>query len=85
MFSDRLMARSDQLREAEQATFEVFCAAVGADARFPLQHRRNGALALWAMGRGIAGMAASFPDGQIPSETIENLLAGASYLINHHD
>ncbi len=81
MFSERLMARSADLRQAEQATLEAYCAAVEADERFPRQHRRNAARAVWVLGRGIANMAASYPDRRIPREIFADLLAGASFLI----
>ena len=76
-----LMARSVDLRQAEQATLEAYCAAVEADERFPRQHRRNAARAVWVLGRGIANMAASYPDRRIPREIFADLLAGASFLI----
>ncbi len=83
MFSERLMARYDALREAEQGAFAAFCAAVEADQRMPTPHRANVALALWTLGRGIAGLTSSQPDRKIPPDTFARLLAGAAYLINH--
>lgn len=82
MFSERLMARSEALREIEQATLQTYCAAVEGDERFPLAHRRNAAMAVWVLGRGIANTAASFPNRRMPQEAFVNLLAGASFLIN---
>lgn len=81
MFSERLMARSADLRQAEQATLEAYCAAVEADDRFPPQHRRNVARAVWVLGRGIASTAASYPDRRIPREIFADLFAGASFLL----
>lgn len=83
MFSERLMVQSEALRAAETHTFEAYRGALEKDERWPAQYRANAALALWAMGRGIAGMTACQPDKAIPPEVFANLLAGASYLINH--
>jgi len=85
MFSERLNAANPMLRDAEQATFRAYQAAVQADSRLPPQHRANAALALWTLGRGIASLTSSQPDRTIPTETFERLMAGASYLINHPD
>ena len=82
MFSERLMAQHATLREAEYETFLAYQAAVEADARMPAEHRANAALALWALGRGIAAIMSSYPDGKLPPEIAERLFAGASYLIN---
>lgn len=83
MFSERLMLHSEALRQAEQTTFEAYREALQKDDRWPEQYRANAALALWAMGRGIAGMTASQPNRAIPPDVFANLMAGASYLINH--
>ena len=83
MFSERLMAHHEALREAEYETFLAYQTAVEADDRMPAEHRANAAFALWALGRGIAAIASSYPDGKLPPETAEKLFAGASYLINH--
>ena len=82
MFSERLLARSEILRRAEEAALLTYCAAVEADDRIPRDHRTNVGYALWTVGRGIAGRAASSPDGRVPLEDMTKLLAGASYLIN---
>ena len=83
MFSERLMAQHAALREAEYDTFLAYQAAVEADARMPAEHRANAAFALWALGRGIAAIMSSYPDGKLPPEIAERLFSGASYLINH--
>lgn len=85
MYNERLMARYEVLHQAEQAAFEAFRASVEVDDRFPVPHRTNAALALWALGRGIAAMTSSQPDRRLPAETLDSLLAGASYLINRPD
>ena len=52
------------------------------DDRLPPEHQDNAAHAIWAMGRGIAAIIASYPPGEIPAERVERLLAGASFLID---
>jgi AcrR family transcriptional regulator len=83
MFSDRLMARHAALREADHRTFLAYQAAVSADDRIPRRYKEEAALALWALGRGIAAMLSSQPDGKLPPETAGKLFAGAAYLIDH--
>jgi AcrR family transcriptional regulator len=83
MFSERLMARHEILRAADHRTFLVFQSTVDADPRFPAAHKANAATALWALGRGIAAMISSQPEGKLPSELAARLWAGASYLVNH--
>jgi len=82
MFSERLMARSEALRNAEQAAFEVYRTAIEADELFDRPYRTSAARALWTLGRGIAGTAASHPDGRMPQEIYDSLIEGASYLIS---
>jgi hypothetical protein len=83
MFSERLLARHENLREAEHATFLAYAAAVQADNRIPAPHKDKAALAIWALGRGMAAMMSSQPDGKLPDDVAETLFAGAGYLINH--
>lgn len=85
MFNERLLARFDVLREAEHEAFLAYESAVVADVRFPPEQRPNVALALWAMGRGIAGMMSSQPGRAMPAALLADLLDGAGYLINGHD
>jgi AcrR family transcriptional regulator len=83
MFSARLLARHANLRDAEHQTFLAYQAAVRADDRIPEPHKEKAALAIWALGRGMAAMISSQPDGQLPEEMAATLFAGAAYLINH--
>lgn len=83
MFSERLMARHAALREADHQTFLAYQAAVQADPRIPAPYKAQAALAIWALGRGMAAMISSQPDGKLPDETAATLFAGAAYLINH--
>lgn len=83
MFNERLMQKYDALREAEFKTFLAYQAAVEVDKRFAPAHRANVAFALWALGRGIASIISSYPDGRVPPEIVTKLFAGAAYLINH--
>jgi AcrR family transcriptional regulator len=82
MFSERLLAGHATLREAEQRAFEAYRAAVLADDLVPPQHQENAALAIWALGRGIAAIVHSHPQGKAPPEVVERLLAGGRYLID---
>lgn len=83
MFNERLMASHAELREAEQGILQTYQVAVEADERIPRPHRANAAMALWALGRGMAAIISSYPHGEVPPELVERLTAGASYLINH--
>ncbi|HYD46077.1 MAG TPA: helix-turn-helix domain-containing protein [Phenylobacterium sp.] len=81
MFSERLLAGFEQLREAEQRAFEAYRRAVLTDGRIPPEHQEDAALAIWALGRGIAAVIHSYPQGKAPPEVVERLLAGGRYLI----
>lgn len=83
MFSERLLARHETLREAEYQMFLTYKAAVEADNRIPPRHQENAAYALWALGRGMAAIIASYPSGQMPAELAQKLFAGGAYLIDH--
>ncbi len=83
MFSERLLARNATLREAEQRMFLAYKDAVQADDRIPAHHQENAAYALWALGRGMAGIIASWPGGEPPAELLQKLFAGGAYLIDH--
>ena len=83
MFSERLLARHETLRAAEHRTFLAFQAGVDTDGRFPADQTGNVAVALWALGRGIAAMISSQPGGQLPTEIAARLWAGVRYLLVH--
>jgi AcrR family transcriptional regulator len=83
MFSERLMARHETLRDADHQTFLAYRAAVQADSRVPAPYKETASLAIWALGRGIAAMMSSQPDGKLPEDVAATLFAGAAYLINH--
>lgn len=82
MFSERLLARHETLREAEHGVLMAYLDAVRADNRVPPAHQENAAYALWALGRGMAAIIASYPGGP-PEELAQKLFAGGAYLINH--
>lgn len=82
MFDEHLMAQHAALREAELATVAAYRASMAEDDRLPPEHQENAAHAIWAMGRGIAAIIASYPPGEIPLERIEKLMAGAAFLID---
>ena len=83
MFDPRLLARHEVLREAEDKTLMVFQSTVEADARFPTAKKAHVAMALWALGRGIAAIMSSQPDGRLPEDLAERLWPGVTYLVNH--
>jgi AcrR family transcriptional regulator len=85
MFDERLMARHEALREAEHHTFLAYEAAVKANGRIPSEHEATAALALWALGRGMAAIMSSYPRGQMPDDLVAKLFAGAAYLLHHPD
>ncbi|HEY8004949.1 MAG TPA: helix-turn-helix domain-containing protein [Phenylobacterium sp.] len=82
MFDPRLLARHGNLREAEDKTLLVFQSAVEADDRFPAGKEASVAMALWALGRGIAAIQSSQPDGRLPDDLADRLWTGVSHLIN---
>jgi len=83
MFDPRLLARHEALREAEDKTLTVFQSTVEADARFPSDKKANVAFALWALGRGIASIMSSQPDGRLPPDLADRLWPGVTFLVNH--
>lgn len=83
MFNQRLLARHEALREAENRTFLAHEAVVYADQRISEMHRQSAAYALWALARGMAAIMSSQPDGKLPPELAGRLMAGAGYLITH--
>ena len=82
MFDPRLLARHTVLRDAEQRTFLAFQATVEADSRFPAAQKVNVAMALWALGRGMAAIMSSQPDGHLPDDIATRLWTGVAYLVN---
>lgn len=83
MFNERMLARHAELRAAEQRAFEVYEDAVRGDVRIPPAHKEDAAYALWALGRGMAAITASFPTGRLPSELHDKLYKGATFLTYH--
>jgi len=81
MFDSRLLAGHASLRAAEQSLLDLYAASVEADEQFPAGQRRDAALALWTMGRGVAAMMASEPTGRLPAEVLERFFAGARYVV----
>ncbi len=85
MFSERLLNRHEVLREAERQTMLAFQQTVDDDPRFPAARKADVAVALWALGRGVAAMTSSYPGGKLPEDFAASLQAGLSYLVNHPD
>lgn len=83
MFNPRLLARHEALREAENKTFLTHEAVVQSDPRIPKEHHQSAAYALWALARGMAAIMSSQPDGKLPPELADRLMAGAGYLLSH--
>lgn len=82
MFVDRLSIRDEAVQAAEGAAFRGFEAKLMSDDQIPAEHRRNAALALWALGRGMAAVLAAHPGRTPPRSILEDLLVGVSYLVN---
>jgi AcrR family transcriptional regulator len=85
MFSERLLTRHEDLREAEHQTLLAFQATVEADPRFPVDRKADVAVALWALGRGIAAITSSHPGGKLPEDLAAKLQGGLFYLLNRPD
>lgn len=85
MFNQRLLARHQVLRDAENRTFLTHEAAVQSDPRVPKEHHQSAAYALWALARGMAAIMSSQPDGKLPPDLADRLMAGAGYLLSHPD
>lgn len=83
MFNARMMARYEALREADHRAFLAYQDAVRADPRIPAEVKDQAALAIWALGRGIAAMMSSQPGGVMPEEMATQLFTGAGWLIDH--
>lgn len=83
MFNSRLLARHEVLRAAEARALQAYEAAVRIDDRIPREHQSNAALAIWALGRGIAGVISSQPADQCAVELTQRLFAGAAFLLDH--
>lgn len=81
MYDERMMARHEGLREAERRTFLAFQAVVQSDERFPPALRESTALALWALGRGMAAMTSSQPDGRLDPDLATKVWDGVRYLV----
>lgn len=81
MYNERFLLRHERLRGAERETFLTFQTAVESDARFPPELHDNLALALWALGRGIAATISSQPAGRLSPEA-EKIWAGVNYLVS---
>lgn len=82
MFSEPLLARHQLLRDAESSAFQAFDAAVRADDRLPVSKRADVALALWTLGRGVAALIASHPNGKLPEGLRDKLWDGVNFLID---
>ncbi len=83
MFNSRLLARHEVLRAAEARALHAYEAAVQADDRIPREHQSNATLAIWALGRGIAGIISSQPADQCAAALTQRLFAGAAFLLDH--
>jgi AcrR family transcriptional regulator len=82
MYDVQMLSRHESLREAEHQAFLTFREYVASDGRFPPDAAPGVAAALWALGRGIAAITSSQPDGKLSAEQAETIFAGAGYLLN---
>ena len=83
MFSERLLTRHQDLRDAEQEALLAFATTVGADDRFPASHQADIGTVLWTLGRGMASIISSYPGGQVPPELAAKFRSGLAYLLDH--
>src|SRR6185312_5679278 len=82
MYDVQMMSRHEALREAEHQAFLTFREYVASDPRFSSDVAPSVAAALWALGRGIAAIASSQPDGKLTPEQSEIIFTGAGHLLN---
>lgn len=82
MFNVHLLSRHESLRDAEHGTFLAYEDAVRADNRIAPEHQSDAAFALWALGRGMAAIISSHPDGRLPADLAGRLSRGAAYLVS---
>lgn len=82
MFDSRLQVQSSEMREAELSLVRTFQVAVATDPRIPPERSEEVAIAIWALGRGMAAMIASQPDRCVPAEQACRLRAGVQFLID---
>ena len=82
MYDVQMMSRHEGLREAEHQAFLAFRQYVATDPRFSAEAAPSVAAALWALGRGIAAIASSQPDGKLTPEQSEIIFTGAGHLLN---
>lgn len=81
MFDVQMMSRHAELREAEHRAFLAFEHYVASDGRIDAEHAPAVAATLWALGRGIAAIASSQPDGRLSDEQSALIFGGANYLL----
>ena len=74
----------ESLVPADRA-FQAYETAVRADVRIPQDHHEDAAYAIWALGRGMAAMSASYPGGRLPPVLAERLNRGAAFLIERDE
>lgn len=82
MFNEHLMARHENLREAERQAFAAFQQCVAEDDRFPVEIAESLALTMWTLGRGMAASAASRPDGQLTQAFRAEIGRATAWLID---
>lgn len=82
MYDERMLAGFPVLHEAERGTLATFTAFVERDGRFPAEHAANIAWTLYAFGRGMSSLGASYPEGKLPEEQWRIFRAGLYYMLS---
>lgn len=82
MFDPRMHSRHEKLREAEGAAREIYVTSVLRDTRLPEERRRECAMAIWTLGRGLIAVNASYPGGRMPKEMSDSMWLGIGWLID---
>ncbi|MDF1853866.1 TetR/AcrR family transcriptional regulator [Pseudooceanicola sp.] len=85
MFDPRMLSRHEKLREAERGAFAHYERAVLADDRLPNERRADAAAAVWALGRGMMAVNASYPGGRMPREMADRMSRGVAWLLDRED
>lgn len=82
MYDERLLAAHPRLRAAERETLAIFGDYVERDGRFPDHYATGIAWTLYAFGRGVSSLGASYPDRKLPAEQWAIFRTGLEYLLS---
>lgn len=82
MYDERMLASHPDLRAAERGTLALFEACVAEDGRFPPEHAANIAWTLYAFGRGLSSLGATYPDRRVPADEWKRFRSGLEYMLD---